>query len=421
MKLQNAKGVQDFLPKEKIVRNEVVDILKETFEKYGFLPLETPVLERYETLAAKFAAGTGSDIMKEIFTLKDQGKRKLGLRFDLTVPLARFVGMNPNLRMPFKRYEIGRVFRDGPIKLGRRREFWQADIDIIGSNSMMAEAELLSVADEVFKRLGLNFVIKVNNRKLLNSILETAGISKRKEEVILSVDKLEKIGEAGVKKELKGKGFNKGISGLLKILKIKNLNLLKNKIKSKEGQEGIEELKELFDCLRTLKVKVEFDASLARGLAYYTGTVFEVFLKKGELSGSLAAGGRWDGMIGNYLGKGEYPAVGIAFGLAPITEVLKLKNKQSKKTLAKVFVIPIKTIKESLRVVQKLREERINSDIDLMGRGISKNLEYASSLGIPYVIFVGERELKVGKVKLRDMETGDEWMLTMKDVVKKLR
>ena len=205
------------------------------------------------------------------------------------------------------------------------------------------------------------------------------------------------------------------------LLKVKNLNLLKKKIKDKEGQEGIKELEDLFNYLKILKINVDFDPSLARGLAYYTGTVFEVFMKKGEMTSSLAAGGRWDQMIGSFLGRGEYPAVGIAFGLAPIIEVLKLKKKKSKKTLVKVFVIPIKTIKKSLKVVQKLREERINADIDLMGRGISKNLEYAGSLAIPYVVFVGERELKEGKVKLRDMETGDELLLTEKDLVKKLR
>lgn len=421
MKLQTAKGVQDFAPEEKILKNGVVDTLREVFEKYGFLPLETPILERYETLSAKYAAGVGSDVVKEMFTLKDQGKRKLGLRFDLTVPLARFMGMNPTLRMPFKRYEIGRVFRDGPIKLGRRREFWQADADIVGSKLMASEAELLAIADEVFKRLGLNFVVKVNNRKLLNGILEEAKVRK-KEEVIVSIDKLEKIGEAGVKKELKEKKIDsKKINVLLKLLKIKNLNVLKKQIKDKEGQEGILELEELFGYLKILGVGFEFDPSLARGLAYYTGTVFEIFMKKGDVIGSLAAGGRWDKMIGSFLGKGDYPAVGIAFGLTPIIEELKSKDKIGKKNLVKVFVIPIKTLDKSLKVVQKLREERINADIDLMGRGISKNLDYASSLGIPYVVFVGERELNAGKLKLRNMETGNELLLSETELIRKLR
>jgi len=423
MELQTAKGVRDILPEEKILRNEVVGLLKEVFEKYGFLPLETPILERYETLASKY--GGGAEILKETFTLKDQGKRQLGLRFDLTVPLARFVGMNPNLKMPFKRYEMGRVFRDGPIKLGRRREFWQCDVDIIGSTLMLADAEILAIADEVFRRLNFNFAIKVNNRKLMNGVLEEAGIKKKKEEAILSIDKLEKIGGEGVEEELKEKGFAKEeIKTLLEILNIKKLSLLKKEVKNEEGQEGIKELEELFNYLKVLGVKVDFDVSLARGLAYYTGTVFEAFLKKGEMTSSLAGGGRWDEMIGNYIGKGEYPAVGIAFGLEPISAVLKSKKekeKKGKKTLVKVFVIPIKTVNESFKVLGELRNAGINCDIDLVGRGVGKNLEYASSLEIPYVVFVGERELKEGKVKLRDMETGDEKLLTEKELVKELK
>jgi len=416
MKLQTAKGVQDFSPEEKIVRNEIVDILKETFERYGYLPLETPILERYETLAAKYAAGAGSDVMREIFKLKDQGKRKLGLRYDLTVPLARFVGTNPQLRMPFKRYEIGRVFRDGPIKLGRRREFWQCDVDTIGSKSMMVEAELLALADEVFKKIGLRVVIKVNNRKLLNGILEESGV-KSKEKAIVSIDKLDKMPEDQVGRELKNKGLMpQEIKKLMELIKINNLGKLKNLIKNKEGQEGIKELEELAGYLRKLGVKVEFDASLARGLAYYTATVFEVFMCKGKFTGSLAAGGRWDKMIGRFLGRGEHPAVGLAFGLEPITEVLK---KEGKKTLVEVFVIPIKV--DALDIVKQLRDDGLKTDMDLIGRGVGKNLEYASALGIPYVVFVGEQEKKAGKVKLRNMETGDEVMLKVSEVVKKVK
>lgn len=421
MELQTAKGVQDFPPEEKILRNQIVGTLQLLFEKYGFPPLETPLLERYETLAAKFAAGQSSDIMKEIFSLKDQGQRKLGLRYDLTVPLARFIGLNPQLRMPFKRYELGPVFRDGPLKKGRLRQFWQCDVDIIGASSLLAEVELLSLADEAFKKLGLAVIIKINNRKLLNGLLEAAGIQKNPEEAIISIDKLEKIGEAGLKKELKEKKFSqKEISQLLKLLKIKNFNLLKTKIKSLEGQQGVKELEELFAYLNLLKIKFVFDPSLARGLAYYTGTVFEVFLKKGEITSSLAAGGRWDKMISSFLGRGSYPAVGISFGLEPIAETLKLKPKE-KSSLTKVFIIPIKTTKESLKLVRKLRDEGINSDLDLAERGVSKNLEYAAALKIPYVIFLGEREIKENKLKLRNMETGDELLLSLDNLIKKLK
>src|SRR3989344_5867493 len=218
MKLQTARGVQDVPPEEKIVKNQVVDTLKEMFILYGFAPLETPILERYETLAAKFAAGEASDALKEIFKLKDQGKRNLGLRFDLTVPLARYVAMNPSLKLPFKRYAVGEVFRDGPIKLGRSREFWQMDVDTVGTVSMLAEAEILALAENAFFQLGLNVKIKINNRKLLNGILQQSGINK-KEEAIIIIDKLDKIGVAGVSSELQAKGCTAGqIKAVLSLL-----------------------------------------------------------------------------------------------------------------------------------------------------------------------------------------------------------
>ncbi len=423
MKIQIAKGVQDIPPEEKIVKNQVVDTLREIFELYGFAPLETPILERYENLAAKFAAGEASDALKETFGLKDQGKRKLGLRFDLTVPLSRYVAMNPMLKMPFKRYELGVVFRDGPIKIGRYRQFTQMDIDTIGTKSMLADAEIMAAVQEVFNKLKLDIVIKYNNRKLLNGILEQAGI-KKKEEAIISIDKLDKIGKEGVTKELVGRGYSKKQTDLVFSLISNNTTLkqLQNKITSEEGKEGLAELEELSNYLREMKVtKAKFDISLARGLAYYTGTAFEVFLKKGKVTSSLAGGGRYDEMIGGFLGGGrEVPAVGISFGVATVMDALKEKEKFTQKTPAQVFVIPIKTVKESLGIVQQLRESKINCSFDLTGKGISKNLQYASTLGIPYVLFVGERELEKGKVKLRDMETGDEWLLSVKKVVEKL-
>ena len=416
MELQTAKGVRDFPPEEKILRNQVVDALKNIFERYGFSPLETPIIERYETLAAKYAGG--SEILKETFKLKDQGDRQLGLRFDLTVPLARFVGMNPTLKLPFKRYEIGRVFRDGPIKLGRYREFWQCDADIVGSKSMLADAEILSLASDFFKQLKLDVVIKVNNRKLLNGILKEAGIDRYQDDIILAIDKLEKIGEKDVKKELADLGLtNEQISNLLKFLKQKDFK--KIKITSQEGQEGLKELEELFSYLKN---KAEFDPSLARGLAYYTGTVFEIFLKKGEIKSALAGGGRWDKMIGSFLEtEKEYPAVGIAFGLEPITETLKTKQKEKTKTPTKLFLIPIQTQKETMQIAQEFRKANINTDLDIIGRGISKNLNYANSLSIPYVIFIGEEELKKKKLKLKDMKSGKEEFLTKEQIIKRLK
>src|SRR3989344_2790421 len=424
MEFQTAKGVRDVPPEEKILKNKVVAVMTKQFELAGFAPLETPILERYETLAAKFAAGEASDALKEIFSLQDQGKRNLALRFDLTVPLSRYVAMNPNLKMPFKRYEIGRVFRDGPIKLGRYREFWQCDIDIVGSKSMVAEAEILSVVDAVFSKLKLPVVVKVNNRKILNGILEQAGID-QKEEAIIAIDKLNKIGEEGVSKELKMRGYStKQINKVFALIRnnvtLRELNI---KIVDETGKEGLAELEELFSYLKSMNVKsAVFDISMARGLAYYTGTVFEAFLKNGEVTSSLAGGGRYDNIIGKYLdGDKEVPAVGISFGLVPIIETLKLEKKVESKTNTKVLVIPINTIKESLEISQILRNSGIATDFSLGKKGVSKSLQYADSLGIPYTIIIGEDEINKKKVLLRDMSSGTEQLLTVDGVVKKLK
>ena len=420
MKPQTAKGVQDTPPEEKIIKNKVVSTLREVFETYGFAPLETPIIERYETLAAKFAAGEASDALKEIFKLQDQGKRNLGLRFDLTVPLARYIAMNPTLKMPFKRYEIGSVFRDGPIKSGRVRQFWQCDIDTIGTSSMLADAEIISILETAFNKLNLDVVIKVNNRKLLNGILEQAGI-KNKEEAIIAIDKLDKIGVKGVSAELKERGYKpKQIKQIFELIQ-ENISLkqLKSKVVTEEAKEGIKELEEVFAYLKQMGIKkAKFDVSLARGLAYYTGTVVEVFIKKGKITSSLAAGGRWDNMIGNFIGGNrEIPAVGIAFGLVPIIESIKEKQELKEKTPAQVYVIPIKTVKESLNIISQLRENNIKTDFDLNGRGMSKNLQYANALGIPYAVIIGEQELKKNKVMLRDMQSGDQQLLSVKEVI----
>ena len=423
MKSQTAKGVRDVPPEEKILKNKVISDLREVFELYGFLPLETPVIERYDTLGAKFAAGEESDAMRETFTLKDQGKRKLGLRFDLTVPLSRFVAMNPTLKMPFKRYQVGPVFRDGPIKLGRSREFWQMDIDTVGTRSMLADAEILAMVQDSFKALNLDTFIKVNNRKLLNGILEEVGI-KNKDEVLITIDKLDKIGKEGISKELKERGCDK--TKINKVLSLVKEGVTLNELKSVKNEtaiEGIKELEELFSYCEAMDVKsVVFDVSLARGLAYYTGTIFEAYLKKGKVTSSLAGGGRYDKLIGNYLGGNrEVPAMGISFGLVPIMETLKDEKKVKRKSIAKAYVIPIGTELKSLKVVQELRNNKIPASFAIGKKGVSKNLQYANALGIPYAIIIGEKELQKKKVTLRNMETGDELLLSVKDVVKKLK
>ncbi|MBW2993223.1 histidine--tRNA ligase [Candidatus Woesearchaeota archaeon] len=400
MKLQRARGTRDFLPEKKILRQEIVDTLKSVFESYGFSPIETPILERLDLLSAKYAGG--AEILKETFKLKDQGKRDLGLRYDLTVPFARFIGMNPNLKIPFKRYQIGRVFRDGPIKLARYREFWQCDVDIVGVSSIKADAELIRLTQDVFKKLNLDVVIRINSRKILDAILEKLDI-KNTTAAILALDKLEKTGEAEVKKEL------------IKIMPEQKAKKLLKEIKSpKESSE----IKELLSYIPN-KRSIEFTPSLARGLAYYTGTIFEVFLKKSEIKSAVAAGGRYDELISKLTGsKNQYPAVGIAFGLDVIMDAVK---KAEKKTVTDVYIIPIQTFKQSLKIAGQLRKAGIKTDIDLIGRGPSKNLNYANAMQIPYVIFIGKDELKKSKLKLRDMKTGKEELLSISEVVETLR
>ena len=424
MKLQLPKGTRDFPPEEKIVRDKIVETLKNCFELYGYSPLETPALERYEVLSSKYTGG--DEILKETFKLKDQGNRDLGLKYDLTVPMCRFIAMNPQIKLPFKRYQIQTVWRDGPTAAGRYREFLQGDIDIVGCKSVIADAEIISATDFVFKKLELDIVIKINTRKLLNDILAYCGVKNKDfDTIMLSIDKLEKFGEKIVRDELIEKGVKKEIiRKIIETITIKGTN--KEKIKKikpiLKNSEGLKEIEELLNYLDILDVKVDFDVSLARGLAYYTGPIYEFIPKKSIIKTSLAGGGRYDEMIGDLLGsKKEYPATGVSFGVDRIYDAYVEKKKIKQKTVAKVYIIPIKTINQSLNIAKKLREKNIKVDIDLLDRGPSKNLQYANSLGIPFVIFIGDEELKQNKVKLRDMKTGKELLLTVEEVIKKLK
>lgn len=423
MELQLPKGTRDFPPEEKIIVDKIVGALKEIFELYGYAPLDTPILEKFDVLSSKYAGG--AEILKETFRLKDQGNRELGLRYDLTVPLARYIGMNPAIKMPFKRYQIGEVFRDGPVASARYRQFLQCDIDIIGLPLMTADAEIIALAYAAFSKLNLEIVIKVSNRKLLNDILDYCGIEKAKQEdVILSIDKLGKLGVNVVKNGLKQQKIDdKKINTILGMISIKGgtdekISQLRKILRD---SEGLKELEQLLAYMKNMGLEVNLDVSLARGLAYYTGTVIEVFLENSNVRSSVCAGGRYNSMIGAFLGKGNYPAVGISFGVDRLYDALVEKQKIVKKTNTKVLVIPIKTLNESVKIAQQLRDAGINTDIDLAGKSPSKNLEYANSLGIPYVVFIGKRELEENKVKLRDMKTGKEEMLKVDEVIGRLK
>ncbi|MFC1768369.1 histidine--tRNA ligase [Nanoarchaeota archaeon] len=423
MDLLNARGTRDFLPKEKLIRNNIQETIVKVFELYGFSPFETPLIERFDILSSKYTGG--EEILKETFKFKDQGKRELGIRYDLTVPLSRFIGMNQQMKMPAKLYQLGNVLRDGPVSQARYRQFMQCDVDIIGAKSVLAETELLSIASEAFDRLDIKVEIKFNNRKFLNEILHHCGVKKEQNDtVILSIDKLEKFGEKEVEKELKQKKIpEKTIKKVMETITVEGFNDEKVEKFKKilKNSEGLKEIEDLLKYLNILDIEVTFDPALARGLSYYTGTVFEVKAKQGSITSSICAGGRYDNMIGSLLGRGDYPATGISFGLDRIYDVILESEKPTKKVVTKVYIIPIKTVDISLKTLDILRKEGIPADIDLSERGPSKNLDYANTLNIPYVIFIGKKEIENGKLTLRDMKSGKEESLPIDQVVKKLK
>ena len=422
MKLETARGVRDIFPQEQVVRNKIMSIMQSLFQSHGFLPLDTPILERYDVLSAKFAAGEESDAMTETYRLKDNGERELGLRFDLTVPLARFVGMNRTIKMPFKRYQFGKVYRDAPIKAGRFREFTQCDVDIIGSKDMLADATVAQIGIKLYRELGVDVVIQVNNRKILNELITSSGIpSDKADSVLMSIDKLLKLGKKGVLEEEESKGLNStGISSLLDFFEtlkgsnLEKLSLVKQRLPNSQGVEELEEFLSYFT-----DKEVVYTPVLARGLGYYTGTVFEVYDAQGKLDSSIGGGGRYDKLISGYLESSqEYPAVGLSFGLDRIVYVLnELGINLVETNQADVFIIPLGTKKESFALAEQLREAGLRVDIDLMNRGPSKNMQYADSVGIPFTIVLGENELAKNTINLKELATRNEQELSVNDAI----
>jgi len=415
METETLKGTKNYTPEEQILREKIIKIIKEVLERYGFNPIETPILQPYSLLSSKY--GGGEEILKECYKLEDRGNRKLGLRYELTITLARYLNENPNIKLPFKRYEIGKIFRDGPVKKTREREFTQIDFDIIGAKSELAELEILSIFEMVFRKLNLNVKIQLNNRKILLGLLEYAGVKKGQNSIILTIDKLEKIGEERVKKELIEKGLKREqIEKIFNVLEIKGsnekiLSELKEILKTKDGREGIEELEKILELSKNYNLKnIVLVTSLARGLSYYTGPIFEVFSPE-KTNSSLAAGGRYDKLFSKFIGK-DLPSVGGSFGLDAISSILKTE----KKSKVYVYLIPIGISEDKfLPVVKKLRE-KFNTDFDLLGRGISKNLEFADKNNIPYCIILGKQEIKSNKVKLKNMKTGEEKILDLEEI-----
>ena len=404
MKLMNVKGTNDSLPNNEIVKRKVINTLTDTFEKFGYLPLDTSILCYYDLLASKYSGG--SEILKEVYTLKDQGERKLGLRYDLTIPFAKVISMNAGreINLPFKRYEIGKVFRDGPVKTGRAREFYQCDVDVCGISGSYIEAEMLSMTSLAYKKLGIDIYIEVNNRKLLEGFIIESGISDElKSKVILSVDKLAKIGENGVKEELSS--FNieeEKLDKLFSYFKCTINDLDNMNITNEYFIEGREEIKELFNYINDLNlIECRFTPYLARGLEIYTGTVWEVFDEKQRITCALGGGGRYDKIITNFIDDGNtYPSVGISFGIVPICSILEDIENNS---LYDLLIIPMNTNIVSLKLANRLREKGVKVIIEMNNRKIKKALESADKNNIPYVIVLGENEIDSNTIEIKDM------------------
>lgn len=398
---QNLKGFRDFLPSEKILRDEVIQRIKNVFEKYGFDPLETPALEYAETLLGKY----GEEADRLIYLFKDRGGREIGLRYDQTVPLARVVAQYPNLPKPFKRYQIGPVWRAENPQKGRFREFLQCDIDIVGETSVMADAEIIACALETIKNLGFaKAYMAINDREIFNNI---------DKKILISLDKLTKIGEEGVVKDLEKKGLKKNEA--IEII---------NKIKKAKPSER---LIKIFSLLKNNGLKENsdfiFQPTLARGLDYYTSIIFEL-ITPDYSAGSLGGGGRYDELIGFFSGKNE-PAVGFAFGFDRLIEAIKelnLLEKPQTKTKVLVTVFNQNLFEDSLMLTKKLRDNGINAEIYLNEqKRIDKQLKYADRKGIEYAIILGAEEKHRGIVKVKNLKKREQREIDQKEIVNYLR
>ncbi len=443
MKPQILKGTRDFLPEQVYKRNYIFDIIKSVFQKYGYLPIETPVMEHLSTLTGKY----GEEGDKLLFKLLNNGDflakankdalaandsvglipsiSKRGLRYDLTVPFARFVVMHQNdISFPFKRYQIQPVWRADRPQKGRYQEFYQCDVDVVGSDSLLYEAELIQIYDEVFSHLGLNVTIKVNNRKILKGIADEAGLSDQWVDMTVAIDKLDKIGEEGVRKEMEGKGFTSNaidkVFALLATEKLEDLNFT-----NESGKKGKEELLAIHDFLdeSKLKNKVKFDMTLARGLGYYTGFIVEVSADDAVM-GSIGGGGRYDDLTGSF-GMKDMSGVGVSFGAERIYDVMEeldlFPTDVTQSTQIILLSFDKKCLEHAAKIAFKLRAANIATEVYPSAVKMKKQMKYANDRGIPYVIVIGSEEMENGIYKLKNMTSGDQQSLSMDDLLLKLQ
>jgi histidyl-tRNA synthetase len=426
---QPARGTRDFLPQEMWKRNWIQDNIRSVFEAYGYGPLGTPVFESWEMLKIK----SGDDILKQIYYFKDKSGRELGLRFEWTASLARVIASHRELPRPFKRYAIGPVWRyERPSEMSRR-EFWQMDVDIVGVADPIADTEVLSVAVDCLKKIGFEgFVIRLNDRRLLESIIRVSGLpTDRYPEIFRAVDKRKKIGDEGVLKELGkiGAPFNAS-ERLLELTSTKGNpqeTLEKTRAHISGDALGLiacDSLGAIVDYAESFSIAqyLIIDLGLARGLDYYTGPIFEIYAEGFEGAGSIAGGGRYDNLVETFGGKAT-PMTGISMGIHRLLSLLeKMEVFKSKELGPKVYVaVASKAVRyKAIAIAQDIRRAGIPTEMEIMNRGLRKQLDNANRKGFRKVVVVGERELNEGCVSLRDMGTSEQRMVKIEDLVEEL-
>jgi len=445
------KGTRDFGTIEMVRRNYIFDTVRSVFQLYGYKPIETPAIENLSTLLGKYGEEGDRLIFKilnsgnyfsefknddNIIEAKNKGEKyfsnyisEKALRYDLTVPFARYVVMHQNkITFPFKRYQIQPVWRADRPQKGRYREFYQCDVDVIGSDSLLNEVELIQIVDAIFNELKIAVNIKLNNRKILSGISEVIGEAEKIIDITVAIDKLDKIGAGAVYKELEQKGINpESIKMLQPIIELKGnskqkINRLKEILKdSIIGLKGISELENVFDYIHTTSIfsEVEFDLTLARGLNYYTGAIFEVIAKDVAM-GSIAGGGRYDDLTGIF-GLPNVSGVGISFGADRIYDVLnelKLFPKNAGATTQLLFVnFGADEEKYCLPLVAEARKKGINTELYPDSAKMKKQLDYANSNNIPYVAIVGSDEMNAGFITLKNMCSGEQLKKNLQELV----
>ncbi len=416
MIVQPPPGTRDFLPEDMRKREYVISKIRSIFEKYGFEPLETPAFEYAEVLEGKYG-----EEEKLIYKFTDKGGRRLALRYDLTVPLARVVARFAELPKPFKRYHISRVWRHEKKQKGRYREFWQCDADIVGAKSLVADAEILALARDVMLNLGFkNFKILINSRKVLRGIAKYVGAAGKEIELCRAIDKLEKIGVEGVKEDMRKRGFsNKVIEKTIELIGCKSIDEIKCIEKIEEGKEGLEELlrlQEYLDCFGVEEKYYRFDFCLARGLDYYTGPIFEIKVEEPKI-GSLAGGGRYDNLIGLFA-KQSIPATGISFGIERIIDVMNELGmiKQEKPLTIFVAYATLDVIKDAIKIAEMVRKNGFRATMYYDKAKLKKQLEYADKIGAKLAIIVGKKEIENKEVRVKDMEKREEFTVKIKEL-----